>query len=101
MMFVCPRCGNTSYHETDEQEGYCVSCNDYTGMERARVAELPMLTGEELIALGAAVSKEIQGLNQVIDVIASTPKVKDAVAHKKKVLFSLLTAIQEAQHRLH
>jgi transcription initiation factor IIE alpha subunit len=32
--FTCPRCGATSYHPTDLEEGYCGRCHDWTGAER-------------------------------------------------------------------
>lgn len=28
--FTCPRCGRTSHHPTDKQEGYCGACHDWT-----------------------------------------------------------------------
>lgn len=30
MSFTCPRCGATSHHPRDEQEGYCGNCHDWT-----------------------------------------------------------------------
>ena len=29
--FTCPRCGMTSGHPMDVQEGYCGNCHDWTG----------------------------------------------------------------------
>lgn len=31
--FTCPRCGKTSYHPKDLEEGYCGHCHDWTGKE--------------------------------------------------------------------
>ena len=28
--FTCPRCGRTSYHPMDVQQGYCSFCHDWT-----------------------------------------------------------------------
>lgn len=33
MSFTCPRCGMTSGHPTDEAEGYCGNCHDWTAAE--------------------------------------------------------------------
>lgn len=30
MAITCPRCGRTSHHPTDEKEGYCSNCRDWT-----------------------------------------------------------------------
>ena len=30
MSFTCPRCGMTSHHPRDVQEGYCGACHDWT-----------------------------------------------------------------------
>lgn len=30
MSITCPRCGITSQHPTDEREGYCGRCHDWT-----------------------------------------------------------------------
>lgn len=27
---TCPRCGLTSYHPKDREEGYCANCHDWT-----------------------------------------------------------------------
>lgn len=32
MSFTCPRCGTTSGHPVDEQQGYCVRCHDWTAV---------------------------------------------------------------------
>lgn len=29
--FTCPRCGLTSYHPKDAEQGYCGACRDWTG----------------------------------------------------------------------
>lgn len=29
--FTCPRCGRTSNHPRDREEGYCGACHDWTG----------------------------------------------------------------------
>lgn len=37
--FVCPKCGATSYHPMDKQQGYCCACHEFTGevkVERRR-----------------------------------------------------------------
>lgn len=28
---ICPRCGMTSHHPTDVEQGYCGRCHDWTG----------------------------------------------------------------------
>jgi hypothetical protein len=28
--FTCPRCGRTSHHPKDAEEGYCGACHDWT-----------------------------------------------------------------------
>jgi hypothetical protein len=37
--FTCPRCGMTSYHPRDLQEGYCGNCHDFTGKQQTKVIE--------------------------------------------------------------
>jgi hypothetical protein len=32
--FTCPRCGMTSHHPTDDLEGYCGNCHDWTRADR-------------------------------------------------------------------
>lgn len=32
--FTCPRCGATSHHPMDADEGYCGACHDWTGASR-------------------------------------------------------------------
>jgi hypothetical protein len=49
MAFTCPRCGRTSHHPTDEAEGYCGACHDWTRLAAA-VDELRGLTVDELTA---------------------------------------------------
>jgi hypothetical protein len=49
MSFTCPRCGRTSHHPTDEAEGYCGACHDWTRVA-AEVERLRQLTVEELTA---------------------------------------------------
>jgi hypothetical protein len=34
-LFTCPRCGMTSAHPTDVQQGYCGNCHDWTAKEQA------------------------------------------------------------------
>lgn len=33
---TCPRCGRSSPHPIDAQQGYCASCHDWTGEPAAR-----------------------------------------------------------------
>ena len=33
--FTCPKCGRTSYHPKDAEEGYCGACNEWTGPANA------------------------------------------------------------------
>lgn len=37
MSFTCPRCSATSHHPTDEAEGYCGACHDWTGNTSPRL----------------------------------------------------------------
>jgi hypothetical protein len=34
---TCPRCGRTSYHPTDVEQGYCGHCHDWTRINRYAV----------------------------------------------------------------
>ena len=49
MAFTCPRCGRTSHHPTDEAEGYCGACHDWTRLA-AELEGLRALTVEDLTA---------------------------------------------------
>jgi len=44
--FCCPRCGRTSYHPVDVEEGYCGACHDWTG--RSLFAGIPVIVDPDL-----------------------------------------------------
>lgn len=46
--FTCPRCGATSHHPVDREEGYCASCRDWTGLHRTYYQQMKDLGGMHL-----------------------------------------------------
>lgn len=66
MAFGCPRCGAVSQSATDEAEGYCGRCHDFTGKERIRFGHLPLLDVFELRELLALVPDPANPLHTAI-----------------------------------
>jgi hypothetical protein len=66
MAFGCPRCGTVSQSATDEAEGYCVRCHDFTGKERIRYGHLPLLDVFEMRELLALVPDPANPLHTAI-----------------------------------
>lgn len=46
---TCPRCGMTSWHPKDVEEGYCGHCHAWTALDDEVIRGIERLTGEKLI----------------------------------------------------
>ena len=57
MSFTCPRCGMTSHHPKDEEQGYCGNCHDFTAPP-----------GASMSPLFGAVRREIDMLRQLSEI---------------------------------
>jgi hypothetical protein len=64
--FECPRCGMVSHHPTDEAEGYCGLCHDFT----RTTYTVTELTADEMVHAEARYARAKHALYQLVGYVA-------------------------------